>query len=91
MPPRTSSWTGIGLASPGRLSTTTMPMPPAAFTRALLSAKVQVPRETSAIAPFSEPPGSGLGPPSRLPGGPQRSRGTGWPLVPRIVPTSTSV
>ena len=77
IPPRTSSWTGIGLASPGRLSTITIPMPPAAFTRALLSAKVQVPRETSAIAPFSEPPGSGLGPPSRFPGGPQRSRGTG--------------
>ena len=61
----------------GRLSTITIPMPPAAFTRALLSANVQVPRETSAMASFSEPPGSGLGPPSRFPGGPQRSRGTG--------------
>ena len=67
-----------------------MPTPPAAFTRALLRAKVQMPRETSAIEPFSEPAGSGLGPPSRFPGGPQRSRGTGWPLVPRIEPTSTS-
>ena len=49
-----------------------------------------MPRETSAIEPFSEPAGSGLGPPSRFPGGPQRSRGTGCPFVPRIEPTSTS-
>ena len=90
IPPRTSSCTGIGFASPGRLSTTTIPTPPASFTRALLSAKVQVPRETSAIAPFSEPARSGVGPPSRFPGGPQRSRGTGWPFVPTSVPTSTS-
>ena len=68
-----------------------MPIPPAAFTRSPLSANVQVPRETRAIAPFSDPEGSGDGPPSRLPGGPQRSRLTGAPFVPRIVPTSTSV
>ena len=77
-------------ASPGRLSTTTMPIAPAAFTRAAFSANVQTPRDTSAIAPVSEPAGSGVGPPSRLPGGPQRLRGTGLPSTPRIVPTSTS-
>ena len=48
-------------ASPGRLSTTTMPIAPAAFTRAAFSANVQTPRETSAIAPVSEPAGSGDG------------------------------
>ena len=61
IPPRTSSCTGIEFASPGRLSTTTIPTPPAPFTRALLSAKVHVPRETSAIAPFSEPARSAWG------------------------------
>ena len=75
---------------PGRLSTRTMPIAPAARTRAAFSAKVQFPRETSAIAPFSEPAGSGDVPPSRFPGGPQRSRGTGALFVPMIVPTSTS-
>src|SRR5688572_32934180 len=77
-------------ASPGRLSTTTMPIAPAAFTRAALSANVQEPRETSAIAPASEPAGRGEAPPSRLPGGPQRLRGTGARLTPSTVPTSTS-
>ncbi len=77
MPPGTASSIGMPLASPGRLSTTTMPTPPAARTRLAFRANVQSPRDTSAIAPRSEPAGSGVRPPSRLPGGPQSLRGTG--------------
>ena len=77
-------------ASPGRLSTTTMPIAPAAVARAAFDANVQTPRETSAIAPVSEPAGSGEAPPLRLPGGPQRLRATGAPSRPSTVPMSTS-
>ncbi len=90
MPPGRASSIGIPFASPGRLSTTTMPMPPAAFTRSALSAKVQSPRHTSAIAPRSDPAGRGVRPPSMLPGGPQSLRETGVPLTPTMVPMSTS-
>ncbi len=90
MPLGTANVTGIPFASPGRLSTTTMPAPPAARTRDALSANVQVPRQTSAIAPANERAGSGERPPSRFPGGPHRLRGTGVPFRPMIVPTSTS-
>ena len=57
MPPASSSRTGMPLASPGRLSTKTIPTAPAACARAVLEVKVHVPRETSAIAPFNEPGG----------------------------------
>ena len=64
---------GSEFASPARLSTRTIPIAPAACARARLRAKVQVPRETSAIAPVSEPAGQRASRRrSRLPGGPQR-------------------
>ena len=59
-------------------------------TRAAFSANVQTPRETSAIAPVSEPAGSGVEPPLRFPGGPQRLRGHRSAVAPISVPTSTS-
>src|SRR3954471_5957456 len=81
------------LASPKRLSTSTIPVPPAACTRSAFEAKVQPPRETSATMPDSELRGSGvkLGSFGSEPGRPQRWRSTGWPFVPASVPTSTIV
>src|SRR5581483_3391895 len=90
MPAGTVSGIGIGFASPARLSTSTSPIAPAARARADLELNVQIPRETRAIAPVSEPRGSVDAPSLRLLGGPQRCDSTGLPSVPTIVPTSTS-
>ena len=57
-------------ASPGRLSTTRIPVAPAARARWAFETNVQVPRETSAIDPASEPFGSVLGPPFGSDAGP---------------------
>jgi hypothetical protein len=51
---------------------------------------VHDPRETSAIAPESEPAGSGLSAPFGSTALPHSWRSTGWPLRPMIEPTSMS-
>ena len=51
---------GNGFASPGRLSTMTIPIAPASRTRAAFESNVQLPRQTSAIAPLSEPGARGV-------------------------------
>ena len=48
---------GNGLASPGRLSTMTIPIAPAFRTRDAFQSNVQLPRQTSAIALFNDPGG----------------------------------
>ena len=85
-----ASLSGIGFASPERLSTSTRPIAPATCARAAFETNVHVPREASAIDPRSDPGGSVPGPPFGLSGGPQSLRSTGAPFVPTIVPTSTS-
>ena len=84
MPPGTASSHGDRRsASPGRLSTSTIPIAPAAARARRLETNVQTPRETSAIAPLSERAGSGLGPPFGFPGrAAQVARSTGDPFVP---------
>ena len=78
--------------SPKRLSTRTMPAPPAARTRSTFESKVQLPRETSATEPLSDRAGSDekRGSFGSNPIGAQRRRSTGLPSVPVIVPMSTS-
>ena len=90
VPAGTSTSTGTAFASPGRLSTSTSPIPPARQTRSAFAAKVHSPRVTSAIAPRSDRAGSGFGPPLGLAAGPHRRASTGLPLRPTIEPTSTS-
>ena len=77
-------------ASPARLSTRTTPIAPACAARSPFETNVHDPRETSAIAPFSELAGSWLSAPFGSPSAPQRCRSTGWPLRPMIEPTSTT-
>src|SRR5438874_11447959 len=48
---------GKTFASPGRLSTSTIPIAPALRTLAAFESKVQLPRQTSATAPLSDPAG----------------------------------
>ncbi len=79
-------------ASPERLSTRIIPLPPARRTRSAFESNVQPPRETSAIRPVIAPGASvervtSFG---SKPGGAQRWRSTGWRFVPTIVPMSTS-
>src|SRR5437588_5522618 len=81
----------MGFGFPGRLSTRTIPIAPAAFARSAFEVKVQSPRETRTIAPSSECDGNGCTGPFGFSGGPQRCRSTGWPPAPTIEPTSTSV
>jgi hypothetical protein len=91
IPPGTASATGIEFASPGRLSTTTIPTAPAARARAALEANVQAPRETSATAPVSVPRRSGFWPAFGSRPIPQSRRSTGVPEALTIDPTSTRV
>ena len=58
MPPGISRMSGIGFASPKRLSTMTIPVAPACVARPALDANQHVPRETNAIEPLSELAGS---------------------------------
>ena len=85
--------TAMKFASPKRLSTSRIPVAPALRTRSIFETNVQPPRETSATVPLSEPAGSEVKRESfgSKPGGEQTWRSTGWPFVPVIVPTSTSV
>ncbi len=93
IPPGIPSSTPMKFASPKRLSTSTIPAPPAATTRRTFESKVQLPRETRATRPCSEPRGSVVkrGSFGSVPGGAQRCRSTGWLFVPVIVPTSMIV
>ena len=82
MPPGIRSWTGIGFASPERLSTRTIPVAPACLARPAFETNEHVPRETSAIAPLSELAGSWFSAPFGSAALPHRWRSTGWPFVP---------
>ena len=91
MPPGTAMRTGIPFASPARLSERMSPIAPAALAWSALFTNGQRPRWASAITPSSEWAGSVPLSEARLPVGPQRWRSTGFPSVPTIEPTSTSV
>ncbi len=91
MPDGIGIWSGIPFASLERLSTITIPTAPASWARKALVMIAQRPRETSAIAPASEPRGSVLvGAFGSVPAA-QSCRSTGLPSRPTMVPTSTSV
>ena len=63
---------GIPFGSPDRLSLTIIPIAPAVAARYAFEKKLQVPRWTSAIFPFSEPAGSEALSSSGSDAGPQR-------------------
>ena len=54
IPDGSDSWSGIGFGFPERLSISTIPIAPAAWTRADFVTKAQRPRRTRAIAPSRE-------------------------------------
>ena len=91
IPAGTGSGIGIGFASPGRLSTRTIPAASPSSARAAFEAKLQRPRETRAILPASEPFGRLPSPLSGSAAVPQRYGSAGLPSVPTIVATSTIV
>ena len=85
IPAGSGSCTGIGFASPGRLSISTIPAASPRRARAAFETKLQRPRETSAILPASEPFGRLPRPLFGSAAGPQRYGSAGLPSVPTIV------
>ena len=90
IPERTGRTSGIGFASPKRLSTMTRPAAPAAAARTAFEKNVQRPRVISAKEPAREPRGRGFVPAFGSRPIPQSWVGTGCPFVPVIAVTSTS-
>jgi hypothetical protein len=82
---------GIGFGWPSRLSITTRPDAPASSARTAFEKNVQCPRLIRAMAPASEPRGSGLRPALGSRPIPQSRESTGRAFVPVIEPMSTSV
>src|SRR2546423_3837961 len=91
MPAGSESVIGIEFASPKRLSARMRPIAPARLARSAFDAKLQMPRDASAILPVSDPAGSV---PADVFGSvtdPHRCASTGFPSLPIIVLTSTIV
>ena len=93
IPPPTGRRRGMKLASPARLSTMTIPWPPARATRSAFETNVQPPRETSATRPPSEFGGrfEAFGSFGSKPAGAQCRRSTDCPSFPLIVPMSERI